>query len=546
MADKDLGKRTFESLAKASLSVRYTRLINGQDGSRASPDSPISLSADAASVNSGSSAPNLRTVVDPCPPVRMKGLLGLYQDRIRTLQSPIWLIDEMRQLQRKNGPYPAGERLIAAANSLLDLCRFLEIQLNIISRETLALATSETPSVVIAEFGPKLGEKLAAIWSDLYLAVEQLKTDCRRSDALVRHAAVEVLNIGADLEDGESYPDVWRQMLVSRLEMLSAGIADAYKLIPRSPTHVNEKSKSIKNILSPNASIAKRSEAEKKAGFSNEPSYTNVELAREIGVICDAVNELVKKLSNSNTDDGATIGMLKLCAARLKGILSLPYSPKRWELDLHRAHYIFRQAARQLSITQEMADQDRPGSPASLPYDRMADYICDRFEDTIARVLIKTDSGYARHNFTVRKKSGRIHSQGVLRSPVNSPVRKGMADSQTIQKPGLTSVDKQLGANLSHRTTQPSGSVAAVISPRSKIVANSKLVNPDASANAGKGDATNEATPGTTGLGTIRQERLTQQVTTGRQSGARAATMSVHWQELQKLSEQQRSDKRNV
>jgi hypothetical protein len=153
MADKDLGKRTFESLTKASLSVRYTRLINGQNGSRASPVSSISPSADASSANSGSAAPKLRTVIEPYPPVRMKGLLGLHQDSIRTLQSPIWLIDEKRQLQRKNGSYPAGARLVAAANSLLDLCRFLEIQLTIISRDTLTLANSKTPGTVIDSLG---------------------------------------------------------------------------------------------------------------------------------------------------------------------------------------------------------------------------------------------------------------------------------------------------------------------------------------------------------------------------------------------------------
>lgn len=546
MADKDLGKRTFESLAKASLSVRYTRLINGYDGSRADPSSPISPAADAAAVTSGVSRPKLRTVVEPCPPAHMKVLLGLCQDRIRTLQSPTWLIDEERQLPRKNGRDHAGETLIAAANSLLDLCRFLEILLNKISHETSTSAANETSSAVISESGHKLGEKLAAVWSDLYLAVGHIKTDCRRSGALVRHAAVEVLNIGVDLEDGQSYPDIWRQKFVSRLEMLSAGIADAYELIPRTPTHVKARSKSIKHVLSANASIPRRSEAEKKVGVPNEPSYTNVELAREIGVICDAVNELVRKLSNSNPDDGATIGMLKLCAARLKSILSLSYSPKRWELDLHRAHYIFRQAARQLSIAQEIANQDAASSPANWPYNRMADYVCDRFEDTMALILIKTDAGYARHNFTVKKKSGRIPSQGVLRSPVNSPTRKGMAVSQAIHNPGLTPVDKRPGANLPHQTAETSGPVAAVISLSSKIAANHKLDNPDTSPRAGKGDATNDATERATGLGTILQKRMTQEATARRYSGARAATMSVYWQEIQELSEQQRSDKRDV
>jgi hypothetical protein len=386
-----------------------------------------------------------------------------------------------------------------------------------------------------------LGGRLSDIWSDLYLSVEHLKTDCRRSGAHVRHAAVEVLNIGVELEDGQAYPDIWRQKFVPGLEALSAGIADAYELMLQTPTNNNKRSKSIKNVLSSSASIARRSEAAKKAGVSNEPSYTNVELAREIGVICNAVNELVKKLSNSNEGNATTTGMLKLCAARLKGILSLSYSPKKWELDLHRAHYIFRQAARQLSITQEMANQDTPGSPANLPYDRMADYIGDRFEDTIARILVKTDPGYARHNFTVKKKSGRIPSPGILRSPVNSPVRKGMAVSPTIRERGPTSVDKRPRANLLNRATGASGPVAIISSP-SKIVAKPKLDSPDTSPIAGRGDVAHETTESPRGPGATRQNRLTQQVPIRRQSGARAARMTVHWQELQKLSEQQRSD----
>jgi hypothetical protein len=548
MADKDLGKRTFESLAKASLSVRYTRLVNGQNGARADPGSPVSLAADAASVNSGSSRPQLRTVVEPCPPVRMKGLLGLYQDRIRTLQSPSWLLEEQRQLHRKNGPYPAGERLIAAGNSLLDVCRFLEILLNDIRHEASTSATDETSGAVIDESGQTLGENLAAIWSDLYLAVKHLRTDCRRSGALVRHAAVELLNISVDLEDGQSYPDIWRQKFGSRLELLSAGIADAYQLMPRTPTPFKEKSKSIKNVLSQNASILKRSGAEKRVAVFSEPAYTNVELAREIGVIGNAVNDLAKKLNNSNVDHAATIGMLKLCAARLKSILLLSYSLKRWELDLHRAHYIFRQAARQLSIAQETAGQGTAMSPASLPYERMADYICDRFEDTMALILIKTDSGYARHNFTVKKKSGRIPSQGVLRSPVNSPVRKNMAVRQTIQQPSLRPVDKRPGGNLRYQTTETLGSVAfsAIHSAPSNISVDFKLANPDTSSKADKGGPKNDVTEGATGSGTIRQKRLTQQVVARRQSGARAATMGMYWQEIQKLSEQQRSDKSYV
>jgi len=461
-------------------------------------------------------------------------------------QSPTWLIDEQRQVHRKKGRYHSEEKLITAANSLLDLCRFLEILMNNISRETPAAAINKTSRPVIDKSTRKLEETLSDIWCDLYLAVENLKVDCRRSGALVRHASVEVINIGVDLEDGQSYPAILRKKFVSHVEMLSAGIADAYKLMPQTPTHVNGRSKSIKNAHSPDASITRRSEAEKKVGVFSEPSYTNVELAREIGVICEAVNELVKKLSNSHLDHSATIGMLKLCAARLKSILSLSYSLKRWELDLHRAHYIFRQAARHLSIDQEMVNQGTPISPANLPYDRMADYICDRFDDTIARVLIKTDSGYARHNFTVRKKSGRIPSQRVLRSPVNSPVRREIAVSQPIHERSPTSVDKRPGTKLLDRTTETPGSMVAIISPPSQIVVSSKLANPNTRVNAGKGDVTNEATKGAPGSGTIGQKRLTQQVTIRRQSGARAATMSVQWQELQKLSEQQRSNKGDV
>lgn len=546
MADKDLGKRAFESLAKASLSVRYTRLINGQVSSRAAPGSPISLPADAASANSGFSKPKLRTVVKPCPPASLKGLLGFSQDTVRTLQSPTWLLDEQRNLARKNGCYPPGEKLITAANALLDLCRFVEVLLNGITEEASNRVTDETSTAVADEPAHKLGERLAAIWSDLYLAVEHLKTDCRRSGALVRHAAVEVLNIGVELEDGQSFPDIWRQKFVSRLEVLSAGIAEAYALMPPTPTHTKERSKSIKNVLSPNAAIVKKSEAENKVGAFNEPSHTNAELAREIGVLCNAVNELVEKLNNPNADNVETIGMLKLCAARLKSILSLSYSLKRWELDLHRAHYIFRQAARQLSIAQEMADQNVASSPKILPYGRMADYICDRFEDTMALILMKTDPGYARHNFTVKKRSGRIPSQGILRSPVNSPVQKNVTFGHPISKPSLTPADRRPGATLLNQTMGTSGAVAAITSLSPVIVAGSKLANPTASSTSGMADPAIKATESSAGPSGNREKRSAQQAAVRRHSVVRAATMSVYWEEIQKLSEQQRSDKHDV
>lgn len=454
------------------------------------------------------------------------------------LQSPAWLPQAQRNLLAKNRRDPAGERLVVAGNSLLDLCRFVEILLNKINQET------STP--LVAKTAQKFGGKLAAIWGDLYLAVEHLRDDCKRSGALVRHAAVELLNLGVKLEDGRSYPDVWAQKFVSRLEVLSAGIADAYELLPRIPMHTKERRRSIKNVLSQNASITRRDGAEKRIVTFNDSSDANAGLAREIAVICEAVNELVAKFSLSDPNNSETIRMFKLCAARLKSIQSLPYSLKRWELELHRAHYIFRQAARQLSIDYENASQDTANFPKNLPYTRIADYICDRFEDTVERMLREADSGYARHNFTIRKQSVRTPSRGVLRSPITTPVRKDVAVSHTFTQPDFAPVERQQAANLQNKTAVTSASVVAVISPPSNTVANAEPSKPGIGSKIKINDAENKTLKGNAERDGARQKRLTQDVTEQRQSGARAVTMSVYWQEIQNLSDQQRSEKKRV
>lgn len=511
MADKHLGKKTFESLAKASLSVRYTRLINEQPGSRADPASVPSRPSEKASTSIASSKPKLRTVVEACPPGSIKGLLGLYQGNIRMFQSPVWLLEEQRRLCGKNGRDPAGEKLIDAGKSLLDLCRFVEILLNKISQGRYSPAAAGTAN--------KLGEKLAATWSDLYLAVEHLRDDRKRSGALVRHAGMELLDLGVELEDGQSYPDVWAQRLVSQLEVLSAGVADTYELLRRIPKNIKERSKSIRNGFSPNASVAKRSEAEKKLVTFSNSNEANAGIPREIAVICDAVNELVIKLSGSDTEGSETIGMLKLCAARLKSILSSPYSLKRWELDLHRAHYVFRQAARQLSMDQEKNSQDPVDVPKSLPYRRMADYICDRFEDTVEHILQGADTGYARHNFTIRKQSVRTNSRGVLRALITSPARKNGAASPIV---------------------------SAVTSLSSNTAAKTPLPKPAISLKGDIGEGKNKPTKVRRGMDVARQTGFNQDLTARRLSGTRAATMSVYWQEIQNLSDRQRSEKKRV
>ncbi len=393
----------------------------------------------------------------------------------------------------------------------------------------------------------KLGKKLNAIWSDLYLAVEYLKADCKRSSAFVRHAAVEVLDLGVELEDGRSYAKVWAQKFVSRLEILSAGIADAHELLPRTLTNGYDRSKSIKNVLSPNVSILRKSEGEKRVGIFNESSDATAELAREIKVICDAVNELVRTLSESDQYSADMIGMFKLCAARLKGILSSSYSLKKWELELHRAHYFFRQAARPLSTMQEMVDQSKASSPGNRPYGRMADYIADRFEDTMGLVLKKADPGYARHNFISRKQSGPIPSARVLRSPVNTPVlKKALVDHKATQ-PSLTSSPKQPDTEIKRQTTAPPISVDAVTSPLSINAGSGGYAGPGARSKTGKDEPANKQAGIDAKPGGVRQNKVTSKnAPAPRQASVRAATMSVQWQELQALSQQQRSDKKTA
>lgn len=468
----------------------------------------------------------------------MKGKLGLHQDTIRLFQSPSWLLDKRRNPPGKNERDAAREKLVAAGSSLLDLCRFVEILLNKVAQD------KSTPA--LEEAAQKLGEKLTAIWSVLYLAVKHLEDDCQRSGAFVRLASVEVLNLGVELEDGRSYADVWAQKFVSQLELLSAGIADTYELLPRFSTRTKQRSKSIKNALSANVSIARRSEGEKKIGIFSESTDSGTELAREIKVICDAVNALIQKLSESDQDSAETVGMLKLCAARLSVILS-SYSMKKWELELHRAHFVFRQAARRLSMAQEMATQDKASSSGNLPYGRMADYIADRFEDTVANVLKKADSGYARHNFIIRKQSGRIPSQAVMRSPVNAPLPENATTGQRFAKPRLASPKMRQDTDIAHQTIRTPVSVAAVRPPLSNTVVVLKRDNLGIRSEDFANGPTNKQADVNTGPGSIRQKRLTREYApVPRKSSARAATMSVHWGELDTLSRRQQSDKKNV
>jgi hypothetical protein len=357
---------------------------------------------------------------------------------------------------------------------------------------------------------------------------------------------MELLDLGVELEDGQSYPDVWAQKLVSRLEVLSAGIADTYDLLRRIPKNTKERSKSIRNGLSPNASIAKKSEAEKKLGPLNNSNDANAGIPREIAVICDAVNELVIKLSGSDMDSSETIGMLKLCAARLKSILLSSYSLKRWELDLHRAHYIFRQAARQLSMDQEKSSQDAVDVPKSLPYGRMADYICDRFEDTVEHILRGADTGYARHNFTIRKQSVRTNSRGVLRALITSPARKNVVASPILDKQDLMPAEEQRDAHLRNQTASKSVMVSAVTSLSSKTAANTALPKPVINLKSHIGEGKNKPAKASEELDVARQKGSTQAVAVRRLSGTRAATMSVYWQEIQNLSDRQRSEKKRV
>jgi hypothetical protein len=540
MADKDPGRRTFESLTRANLSVRFTPLIIRQPSPGPRLATAISPPYDPAPANTDASKPTLRTVVNACPPVSMKVLLGPYQANIRIFQSPAWLLEEQHNLNEKNGKDPVGEKLVAAAHSLLDLCRFVEALFNQIDwEEEYALANYKAVQ--------KLGNKLSVIWRDLYRAVEWLKTDCERSSAFVRHAAVEVLDLGVELEDGRSYAEVWARKFVSRLEILSAGIADAHELLPRTLIRANDRSKSIKNVLSPNVSLLKKSEGGKRVGIFNESSDANTELAREIKVICEAVDELVHKLSESDQYGTEMLGMFKLCAARLKGILSSSYSLKRWEVELHRAHYFFRQAARPLSTMQEMANQSKPSSPGNRPYGRMADYIADRFEDTMGLVLKKADPGYARHNFISRKQSGPIPSARVLRSPVNTPVLKTTLVGYTAAQPSLTSSLKKPDAELKRQSTTPPLSAAAATSPLSINAVSVGHADSGAKSRAGKDEPVNKRADVDAKLGGVGQNASTSKNAPAlRQASVRAATMSVQWQELQTLSQQQRSDKKTA
>lgn len=278
----------------------------------------------------------------------------------------------------------------------------------------------------------------------------------------------------------------------------------------------------------------------------NDSGDANAGLGREIAVICDAVNELVQKLSLSDPNNSETIRMFKLCAARLKSIQSLSYSLRRWELELHRAHYIFRQAARQLAIDYENASHGTSNFPKNVPYARMADYICDRFEDTVEHMLREADSGYARHNFTIRKQSVRTPSKGVLRSPITTPGRKDVAASHTFTKPNLVPAENQQVANFQNQTAGTSAPIATIISAPSNPVANAALAGPDIGSSTSLDDAENKTLKGNAERGGARPKRLAQDVTVRRQSGARAATMSVYWQEIQSLSDQQRSDKKRV
>lgn len=564
MADKDLGKRSVGSLAKASLSVRYTRHINTQSSSRAGPASAISPPSNPVPANTGVSKPTLRTVIKACPTVSMKSLLGICQDQIRIFQSPGWMIKELNNLAGENGNDPAGKKFIAAGNSLLDLCRFVEILISRVIQETVKpnhdkASTSNSKALLpeITEADRQLAKKLNDIWNDLYLAVEYLEFDSKRSGAFVRHAAVEVLNLGVELEDKHSYLDGKTRKLVSGLEMLSAGIADAYELLPRTLVRDKERSKSIKNVLSPNGSILKKSEGGKKIGIFNERSSANAELAREIEVICDAVSELIHKLSKSDQNSSETIesdqnssemiGMFKLCAARLNRILSLPYSLKRWELELHRAHHFFRQAARPLSTMQVIANQGNASSSGNLPYGRMANYIDVSFDDTMHLLLKKADPGYARHNFTGRKQSGPIPSARVLRSPVKTPVPGNTTVGNKSVQPRLMPSTTQTDTDSKHGGTGRPLSRAAVISPSSTQVISSRRIDADVDTKAGKDDSRNKRANNDTRPDVIRQKASTREdAPAPRHSVARAATMSVHWQELQTLSEQQRSDKKTA
>lgn len=539
MAEKAPGTRPFESLIRANMSVRFTPLIIRQPSPGSRLATEISPPSDSAPANTDVSKPTLRTVVNPCPPVNLKVLLGPYHANIRILQSPAWLLEEQRSLNRKNGKDPAGKKLVAAAHSLLDLCRFIEILLNKINRKTSVSADDKAVQ--------KLEKKLNAIWSELYLAVEYLKADCKRSRAFVRLAAVEVLDLGVELEDGRSYAEVWAQKLVSPLEILSAGIADAHELLPRTLTRDNDRNKSIKNVLPPNASILKRSEGEKRIGIFDESSDATTEFAREIKVICEAVNELVHKLSESDQYSTEMIGMFKLCAARLKGILSSSYSLKRWEVELHRAHYFFRQAARPLSTMQEMANQSKPISPGNRPYGRMADYIADRFEDTMDLVLKKADRGYARHNFISRKQSGYLPPARVLRSPVSAPVSKTMLVGYKATQPSLISSPKQPDKETKRHITTPPISLAAATSPLPINAINVGHAEPGAQSKAGKDNPANKPADIDAKPGGVRQNVVnSRNAVAPRQTSVRAAKMSVQWQELQAVSQQQRSDKKTA
>ena len=558
MAEKAPGTRPFESLIRANMSVRFTRLIIRQSSPGSRPATKISPPSAPAPANTDVNKPTLRTVVEACPPVNLKVLLGPYQANIRTLQSPAWLLDEQRNRNGKNGKALAGKKLVAAAHCLLDLCRFVEILLNKIHLETSESANGKAVQNKEINRKPfvsaddkavqKLEEKLNAIWSELYLAVEYLKADCKRSRAFVRLAAVQVLDLGVELDDGRSYAEVWAQKLVSRLEILSAGIADAYELLPRTLTRGTDRSKSIEDALSSNASILKRSEGEKRVGIFNESSDATTELAREIKVICDAVNDLIRKLGESDQYSTEIIGMFKLCAARLKGILSSSYSLKRWELELHRAHYFFRQAARPLSTMPEMANQSKPVSPGNRPYGRMADYIADRFEDTMGLVLKKADPGYARHNFISRKQSGPIPSARVLQS--SAIIAPGLKTTPIVHKttqPSLISSSGQQDTKIKSQTVTTPISAAAVASPLSIDTASVKQAASGAQSKAGKNEPENERADVDAKPGIVVQNASTsEKAPAPRRANVRAATMSVQWQEIQTLSQQQRSDKKTA
>ncbi len=111
---------------------------------------------------------------------------------------------------------------------------------------------------------------------------------------------------------------------------------------------------------------------------------------------------------------------------------------------------------------------------------------------------------------------------------------------------GVCARTGRLVENLQNQTGNKSTPVSAVISTSPSTVAKTAHPKPAVNLKSEIGEGQNKLVEIKEEQGVARQRRPTQDVAGRRPSGARAATMSVYWQEFQNLSDQQRSEKKRV